>query len=201
MRVIKMKDHEVAKSGNWKVWAKRINGAWQKTTEGILETGALLIDAKADLPHGEFTNMVQLELNFSSPTARMLMAVAAHPVISNRYHGNVLPPSWRTLYELTKLPEPLLLEKLQDGTITPKTERREIMELRVISNEKKIPKKKPATKQKQEPEAASSKEAFIEELRQLSKEDQVEEIFSVLKELQLTFADFGVHTMTIGRKK
>jgi hypothetical protein len=37
-----------------------------------------------------------------------MMAVASHPVISNRNHGSDLPPSWRTLYELTKV-EPAAL--------------------------------------------------------------------------------------------
>ena len=35
----------------------------------------------------------------------MLMAIAEHPAISNTNHGSYLPPSWGTLYELTKVPE------------------------------------------------------------------------------------------------
>ncbi len=32
------------------------------------------------------------------------MATTPYPLLSNRAHGPVLPCSWRTLYELTKLP-------------------------------------------------------------------------------------------------
>ena len=47
--------------------------------------------------------MIEADLPFSPQTARKLMAVANHPVLSNHAHVRVLPPSWGTLYELTKL--------------------------------------------------------------------------------------------------
>ena len=40
-------------------WASRINESWQGTVRNIVETGKALIDAKADLPHGAFTEMVK----------------------------------------------------------------------------------------------------------------------------------------------
>lgn len=57
------------------------------------------------LPHGAFLEMVERELPFSQRTARMLMAIGRNAVLSNRHHGADLPPSWRTLYELSRLPE------------------------------------------------------------------------------------------------
>jgi len=39
----------------------------------------------------------------------MLMAIAEHSVIGNVHHGGHLPPSWTTLYELTKLDNETLL--------------------------------------------------------------------------------------------
>ena len=47
------------------------------------------------------------------------MAIANHPVLSNSHRGANLPWSWRTLYELTKLDEPVLRKTLTDGLITP----------------------------------------------------------------------------------
>ena len=55
------------------------------------------------LPRGEFLAMVASELPFGDRTARRLMAIARHPRISNRTHASLLPPSWMTLFELTKL--------------------------------------------------------------------------------------------------
>jgi len=45
---------------------------------------------------------------------------------SNPCHVNALPPSMRTLYELTKLPEEILRQKLKDGSINPKLERKDV---------------------------------------------------------------------------
>ena len=47
--------------------------------------------------------MVASELPFGDRTARRLMAIARDPRISNRTHASLLPPSWMTLFELTKL--------------------------------------------------------------------------------------------------
>jgi hypothetical protein len=55
------------------------------------------------LPRGEFLAMVASELPFGDRTARRLMAIARDPRISNRTHASLLPPSWMTLFELTKL--------------------------------------------------------------------------------------------------
>lgn len=60
---------------------------------------------KAELPHGEFAAMVQDDLGWHRSTAFMLMAVGRNSLLSNVDHGHLLPASWRTLYELTKLPD------------------------------------------------------------------------------------------------
>ncbi len=46
---------------------------------------------------------VKHPIQCSASTARCLMIIAQHPGLK-RDHGHVLPPSWRTLYELTKVP-------------------------------------------------------------------------------------------------
>lgn len=46
--------------------------------------------------------MVKAKLPFGPDAARKLMAVANHRLLSKREHVPVLPPSWGTLYELTK---------------------------------------------------------------------------------------------------
>ncbi len=52
-------------------------------------------------------------------SAQMLMTVAEHPTLSNTKHVSLLPPSWGTLYELTKLPDKALDNAFRDGVITP----------------------------------------------------------------------------------
>jgi hypothetical protein len=118
---------------DWKVWADRINDAWQKSINGILESGRLLIRAKDKLDHGNFEKMIQSELNFGENTAQRLMNIARNPTLANPDHGQLLPPSWRTLDELDraerKLGEGTISRWLAEGTVTPKTERREIVAL------------------------------------------------------------------------
>ena len=92
----------------------------------ILETGKLLVQAKAKLQHGEFENMVERDLPFSPRWARMLMVVAAHPRLSNRKHASVLPASAATLYELTKLEDEEWQQAEEEGLIRADVQRKDI---------------------------------------------------------------------------
>jgi DNA-directed RNA polymerase subunit RPC12/RpoP len=95
----------------------------------ILEVGRLLIEAKAGLVHGEFLAMVEGELPFGVNTADKLMRIARHPVLSNSEHVHNLPPSWGTLYDLSRLPVPLLQQAISDGRITPELSRSDVARL------------------------------------------------------------------------
>jgi hypothetical protein len=110
-------------------WSRLICAAWQKSTTAIIETGRLLIQAKDSLEHGQWLEMVRAELPFTGRTAQRLMAIASNPVIANAAHASLLPPSWGTLYELTKLPSVELEAKLSDGSINPRLERRDVAAL------------------------------------------------------------------------
>jgi hypothetical protein len=46
-------------------WTTRILAALQESVAAILKVGHLLIEAKKDLPHGEFQKMVERDLPFS----------------------------------------------------------------------------------------------------------------------------------------
>jgi hypothetical protein len=112
---------------------ERISEAWQKSVEAIIETGRRVLAAKEGpnkLPHGEFLKMVNEDLPFGEDAAEQLMAIAAHPVISNSEHVRNLPPSWGTLYQLTRLPAPVLEAKIADGTINPGMERKDVAALK-----------------------------------------------------------------------
>jgi hypothetical protein len=115
------------KSDTW--WAGQINASWQKSVDSIIETGSLLLKAKLALGHG-FTAMIKTKLLFGERTTEMLMRIADHPVLSNPNHGSVLPPSWRTLYELTKIPNKTLIAKIEDGTIKADFERKDVAALK-----------------------------------------------------------------------
>jgi N6-adenosine-specific RNA methylase IME4 len=107
-------------------WASRIKQAWLSTVEGVFATGRALIDAKAQLGHGDFEAMIEKDLPFSSSTARRLMIVSEDQRLTNRAHAHVLPPHWYTLYILTKLPDDVLAAKIQDGTINCEMQRADV---------------------------------------------------------------------------
>jgi N6-adenosine-specific RNA methylase IME4 len=111
-------------------WAKAIRNKWQESVECIIEVGRLLEQAKDALPYGQFQKMVEGGLPFGPRSARMLMAIARNPTLAERKFVSALPPSWGTLYEMSRLPEPDLERALTKGTLGPETRRRDVVQLR-----------------------------------------------------------------------
>lgn len=112
------------------VWAERINAAWRSALDGIFATGRALIDAKAQLPHGEFTEMIGRDLAFSASTAQILMKIARNPELAKTEHVRLLPPHVGTLYELTKLKPETLTAAIADGRVRSDMERKDAVVLR-----------------------------------------------------------------------
>jgi hypothetical protein len=114
-------------------WCGRIRARWQDTVSAVLEVGQMLIQAKAEVGHGAWGFMFSGDnpqrLPFKSTTAKMLMAIAGHRILANRQHIDVLPPSWGTLYELSRIPEPELIEAFEAGTIRPDMERQHVKKM------------------------------------------------------------------------
>jgi hypothetical protein len=73
--------------------------------------------------------MVETDLFFSTRTAQRLMAIAEHPSLSNPTHVSVLPASWGTLYELSKIDGCTVEKLIQAGRIYPELERKDISAL------------------------------------------------------------------------
>lgn len=113
----------------WQEHVDRINGSWAKGVESVVETGRRLIEAKSELDHGEWLMALRDKISFGEDTAQRLMKIAGNPTLSNAAHARYLPASWRTLYELSKLPEDVVIAKIGDGTITPKLERKDVMKM------------------------------------------------------------------------
>jgi hypothetical protein len=107
--------------------ATAITAAWRKSLAAIIETGHALIAAKKVLAHGEFLEMVKDDLPFGPSVAERLMKIARDPRLApNSARGPILPPSWRTLYELTKLSDTQLDALIVRRIIRPDMERREL---------------------------------------------------------------------------
>lgn len=84
-------------------YAEAIGDAYRDTLEDIFRMGDLLIEAKDDLAHGEFGQMVEDDLPFGKRTSRKLRAIARDDRLRNRTRASDLPAAWSTLHRLTKL--------------------------------------------------------------------------------------------------
>ena len=54
------------------------------------------------------------------------MIIARDPRFSDAAHGQLLRPSWGTLYELTKLPDHVFMAKIASGAIHPDMQRKDV---------------------------------------------------------------------------
>jgi len=106
-------------------YVERIRAAQARTVEAILELGRELIAAKEGLEHGDWLHALK-EVPMNASCARQFMAVVKHPILSNQCTSTDLPPSARSLYELTQVPDDVLRTWLADGTITATTTVRDV---------------------------------------------------------------------------
>jgi N6-adenosine-specific RNA methylase IME4 len=84
-------------------YAKRIGAAWRRCAEGIIETGKILIQAKADLDHGEWLALFDGRAPFKPRVAQCLMEIARDPRLVNAQTIALLPAEWSTIHSLSKL--------------------------------------------------------------------------------------------------
>lgn len=111
-------------------WAVRIRDAWGSALEAIFAAGRELIAAKRAMQHGEFTAMIEADLPFNALTAQRLMRVARDERLTKPSHGMVLPPSWRTLFELSLLDDARFEQAIEAGEIRPDMQRKDAERLR-----------------------------------------------------------------------
>src|SRR6266536_1729634 len=123
-------------------YIKQVRTHLAKSAENAFEAGKVLLEARAKLDRPQFLEMLQdQDFPVSESTAYRLMEVAGNEVLLSFAHAQKLPTSWYSLYELgklqAKLPAPRFQKLIEDGTINPKMERKDIARLQ--------PKKRPAT--------------------------------------------------------
>ncbi len=120
-------------------WAKKITERYQDSVRAILDVGRYLIEAKTELEHGEFGVMIAQDLPFSRHTAFRLMAIARNPLLSDVANSQHLPPSWYTLYELSKVPDDALDEAFKMGRITPDIRQKDVITLIPVESPSRKP--------------------------------------------------------------
>ena len=64
-------------------WSRLVTSAWRAGVRAIVTVGQILIEAKADLPHGHWKGWIEHETPISERTARKLMQIASTRIFSN----------------------------------------------------------------------------------------------------------------------
>jgi Protein of unknown function (DUF3102) len=111
-------------------FAEQIKSACADGVTAAIKVGRLLLEAKSQLRHGQWIDMVEAHLPFDMRTAERFMAIAENPILTNATHVSVLPPAWSTLYELSRLDSETLEAKIADGTINAGMERKDVAALK-----------------------------------------------------------------------
>ncbi len=97
-----------------------INYAYKNGTKWIIITGRLLLEAKAQLPHGQWMEMFnKSRLKFSLRSAETLMAIARNPALLNSKNLSNFPPAASVLYVLSHLPAEVVEQAISKGVIHP----------------------------------------------------------------------------------
>jgi N6-adenosine-specific RNA methylase IME4 len=107
------------------LWADRVLASMRRTFTAALETGEILIRAKAALPHGQWLPMLA-KAGLQPRQAQIWMEVARNPRFANASPDSLLPPCLTTLYQIAKLPDDVFQRLLADGTIYPTVSRETI---------------------------------------------------------------------------
>jgi|ERR1044072_302128 hypothetical protein len=85
-------------------WATKISARWQDNVSAIFEVGNMLEAAREELGPAQFAVLVGEKLKYSKAMVSQLTKIADDPKLRDFNMLN-LPPSWGTLYALTKLTE------------------------------------------------------------------------------------------------
>jgi hypothetical protein len=110
--------HEIAllPAAQADLWAGRVRASMRKTFTGVLETGKILRQARAELSHRQWLPMLT-KAGLKPRTAQVWMAVACNRRFANASPDSLLPPCVTTLNEISRLPEDVYQGLLADGTI------------------------------------------------------------------------------------
>ncbi len=111
-------------------WAGRINTFLRQTHDaavlGIFQVGDNLIAAKAQLSTEEYDGMIENDLAVSKRTIQRLVAIASDQRLRMSHSPSLLPASWGTLYQLTRLTDSELDKLADEGKLSPELERDDV---------------------------------------------------------------------------
>lgn len=133
-------------------WTTKIKAHYGKAVEALIETGLDLIEAKRELPHGEWIAMIESDLPFPRKDASGLMLVARRFKLEMGQSLPHLPQKFSILEILASFSNDELDAMIADGTINKNTTWNQAGGLR----KKAIAKKREAKQPKLREDAATA---------------------------------------------
>lgn len=137
-------EEDESKSKDREFFKKRIHYWWNKTIEGILETGWCLVEAQAALPSDEWSKFVKNDVPLDYSAMRKLMGVAQDHRISDPKYADLLPASWTSLHEISLMDNETFERAMAQGLIHRSVTLKELKLLRSKEKKTKTPKPGPA---------------------------------------------------------
>ncbi|WP_158601086.1 DUF3102 domain-containing protein [Teichococcus wenyumeiae] len=102
-----------------------IQKLWDDAAESFLTIGRYLVQAKQNLKHGEFEQMIRHELPFDKNVAHRLRRVA-EDIDKGRLDASKLPRNYTTIYRFVTMNDALLERAQQEGVMHPEVTHRQI---------------------------------------------------------------------------
>ena len=120
----------LAPEERWRAWGKSFNYVYSAGLRATITAGRVLIEAKAEIPHGEWEEWLRIYTPVSPRTASRLMKVAGDPNIlrelANRPHAADLPNDYTTLAEICGLEPERFDALIEAGTIHAEMKRGDV---------------------------------------------------------------------------
>ena len=110
-------------------YREEIHALWHTAAESFVRIGRLLNDAKRELPHGQFTSLVDEQLPFGKSVCHALRSIA-DAVDSKLVLEQELPGDYTAAYQVVSLPGPLVQQAREQGFLRPTVTRKEIVEFK-----------------------------------------------------------------------
>ena len=110
-------------------YREEIHALWHTAAESFVRIGRLLNDAKRELPHGQFTSLVNEQLPFGKSVCHALRSIA-DAVDSKLVLEQELPGDYTAAYQVVSLSEPLVQQAREQGILRPTVTRKEIVEFK-----------------------------------------------------------------------
>ena len=114
-----------------RAWGRSFSVVYRAGVAAIVTAGRILVEAKAEIPHGEWADWIEFHTPISDRTARQLMQIANDPNIArhaglNRHHDTVLPQDRIILAELCGLEPDRFDGLVSEGAIHPEMKRGDV---------------------------------------------------------------------------